>query len=246
MQEYYDVIFKRRSTRKYAEIGLSASELKAVEATLSQLVPLDSSIKTKLVIKQRTMTKAKFGEYSLIAYSENKPNYLLNIGYLLQQFDLLLNQMGIGTCWYGLAKEAEQLDGLDFVIMIVFGKPLSDDLSVAREKINRKDLNVIWMGSFDDEVINAVSLAPSAVNSQPWRFRYEQNTLTVYRATDFESFIPTSKRAFFNTIDVGISMCFLEIVLNKKGYQFKRKLLSSEIADGRELLAEYVLSNIQG
>ena len=86
MQEYYDLIFKRRSVRKYAEIGLNSDELKAVEKTLTQLVPLDSSIKTKLVIKNRTMTKAKFGEYSLIAYSENKPNYLLNMGYLLEQF----------------------------------------------------------------------------------------------------------------------------------------------------------------
>lgn len=243
MQEYYDVIFKRRSTRKYAETGLSDSELKAVKETLTQLVPLDSSIKTKFVIKQRTMTKAKFGEYSLVAYSENKSNYLLNIGYLLQQFDLLLNRMGIGTCWYGLAKEDEQLDGLDFVIMIVFGKPLNDDLSIARDKINRKELNVIWRGSFDNDVTKAVSLAPSAVNSQPWRFMYERNTITVYRATDFATFIPASKRAFFNTIDVGISLCFLEIALDKKGYQFERRLLSDEITNGRELLAEYVLIN---
>ena len=82
--------------------------------------------------------------------------------------------MRIGTCWYGLAKEDDQLDGLDFVIMVVFGKPLNDDLSLVREKSNRKDLSVIWTGDFDHDVVTAVSLAPSAVNSQPWRYCYDK------------------------------------------------------------------------
>ena len=72
MQEYYDVIFKRRSTRKYAETGLSDSELKAVKETLTQLVPLDSSIKTKFVIKQRTMTLAYLNHHNLNKFTINK------------------------------------------------------------------------------------------------------------------------------------------------------------------------------
>ncbi|MDD3924420.1 MAG: nitroreductase family protein [Erysipelotrichaceae bacterium] len=240
MVDYSNLLNKRRSSRHYLDESFSNQKMEMIKDQLAKLKPLGPKITTRFVITDRDKTKAKFGRYSLLAYSEVKPGYLLNIGYMLEQFDLLMNANDIGTCWYGLAKEDNNLEGLSFVIMIVFGKT-EENLNQDRTRINRKSKDLIWQGDFDARVKEMVCLAPSAVNSQPWRFISEKNTINVYRQINYRTFIPISKRLYFNTIDVGISLCFLEIALTKLGYNFTRRLIHGESDDEKERLVEYAI-----
>jgi hypothetical protein len=40
----------------------------------------------------------------LLLFSENKPGYLLNTGFIFEQIDLCLSSSGTGSYWLGLTK----------------------------------------------------------------------------------------------------------------------------------------------
>ncbi len=210
-------------------MALSESELVEIKQEMETLVPLVKDIRVKFEIVQRENTTAKFGEYCLLLYSEKKPHYLLNAGYLLEQMDLYLNARDIGVCWYGLAKADKKMIGdLHYVIMLAFGKSRSEDFRKDGMEFKRKSREEIWSGEFDSDVIEAVRLAPSACNSQPWRVRSEGNMIRVLRDTKAKSIMPAMVKPFFNTIDMGIFLCFLEIAIKHKGYEMDRTLIVEE------------------
>lgn len=232
MNDLYNVIFKRKTIRKFDEnLVLTKEELEKVQMKLDNLIPLCQEIKVKMKIVKREETTAKRGEYCLLLYSENKPHYLLNAGYILEQMDLFLTSLDIGVCWYALAKtNTLELDGLDFIIMLAFGKSRLEDFRTQISQFRRKEKTEIWTGDFDNDVEEAVRLAPSSCNTQPWRVVYENKEMNVYRNKNIKSFIPPTKLPFYNSIDLGIFLCFLEISLNHKEYNFIRTIISEEVS----------------
>jgi len=237
MKELFDIFFKRKSVRKFdKELFLAEEELAEIKQAIERLIPLVDNIKVRLEIVKRADTTAKRGEYCLLMYSEKQPHYLLNAGYMLEQMDLLLASRDIGVCWYALAKTNEaQLDGLDYVIMLAFGKSRPQDFRKAVSEFKRKSRNELWEGDFNADVIEAVRLAPSACNTQPWRIVSAGNSIKVYRNTMVKSFIPANKLPYYNSIDMGIFLCFLEIALIQYDYAFNRTL-STEGGSDKELL----------
>lgn len=230
MKELYDAIFKRKSIRKFDEtLLLTEEELAAIKQEIDKLIPLVDDIRVSFEIVKRENTTAKRGEYCLLMYSEKKPHYLLNAGYMLEQMDLLLASCDIGVCWYALAKPQKgQVDDLDYVIMLAFGKCQPNNFRTGISEFKRKDREEIWKGEFNSDVIKAVRLAPSACNTQPWRVVSNNNWIKLYRNTKIKSFIPASKLPYYNSIDMGICLCFLEIAMIQKGYKFERMLIDEE------------------
>jgi len=90
----YDMIFKRKSFHLFRNIGeerLSTEELTEIEDMYAGFVPLYTDIRTAIRIVPAEETTCKRGqEYCILLYSEKKPGYLQNIGYLGQQLDLWL------------------------------------------------------------------------------------------------------------------------------------------------------------
>ena len=249
VNELYAMIFKRKSMRKYNEtLHLSDEEIAGIEAETKRIIPLIETIAVRFVIVERSRTTARHGEYCLLLYSEHKSGYLPNAGYLLAQMDLYLTSHNIGSLWYALAKPGQlHVDGLEYVIMLAFGKSQEQDFRTFLSDFKRKDKDTIWQGNFDEAVKQACILAPSACNTQPWRIASEKNYITVYRSTSVKSFIPASKLPYYNSIDMGICLCFLEISLANAGYGFKRTLSESEKAE-RQLIpvATYTVGNPTG
>jgi hypothetical protein len=244
MEELYEMIFKRRSVRHYdPALKLTEAQLAAILAQTQNLAALDSGIKIAFEIVKREETSAKFGEYCLLFYSEKKQGYLINAGYMLEQMDLFMEKNGIGACWYGLAKPKENHRGeLHHVIMLAFGRSEPETFRTDVAQFNRKDLSEIWQGDFDEEVSLAVRLAPSACNTQPWLIKSGAHGLTVYRNKKVRSFIPASLLSYFNTIDIGICLCMLEIALMNAGVAFERKMIpDAKAEDGLIEMAQYTL-----
>ncbi len=227
MKDLYDIIFKRKSMRRFDEaLYVKEDELLDVKREMESMIPLVEDIKIRFEVVQREKTTVKRGEYCLLMYSEEKPHYLLNAGYMLEQMDLYLTSRNIGVCWYALAKPHKmQVDGLDYIIMLNFGKSRPQDFRKSIKQFRRKKREEIWNGDFDSEVIEAVRLTPSACNTQPWRFFSDGNLIKIYRNKKIKSFIPQSKLPYYNSIDMGICLYFLEIALINKGYEFSRRLI---------------------
>ena len=236
-KEYYKMIFKRKSFRKFNDtIKLSNDELRDINEKIKNLIPLIDNIKVKYRIVRREETTCKRGEYCLLIYSEEKENFLLNIGYMFEQLDLYLANKDIGVCWYGMGKTQEsEYENLKFVIMMALGKGQPSEFRRDYRKCKRKETQEIWSGVPGLEAIaEVVKYAPSACNTQPWRVIYEKNKLKIYRTTNVKSIMPKDKVPFYNSIDMGIFLCFLELALLHNNISFQRFLCKEE--DKREVI----------
>lgn len=220
------MIFKRKSFRRFNdELIISKEELDDINKKIQNLNPLIKEIEIKCNIVPKEKTTCKRGEYCLLIYSDEKGHYLLNIGYMFEQLDLYLASRNIGVCWYGMGKVNEPNDeNLRYVIMMALGKGEESEFRKDYKKSKRKETRDIWKGDLSFEIADFVKYAPSACNTQPWRVVCENNTLKVYRTTEVKSIMPKEKVPFYNSIDVGIFLYFLELALYHNGILFKRTL----------------------
>lgn len=198
------------------------------------------------IVKDSTTCK-RGQEYCILLYSEKKDNYLQNIGYIGDQLDLYLVSKNIGTLWFGIGKvEEKQLDGLDFVIMIAIAKIDSEDkFRKDMYKSKRKEITEIWNGNNYLDIANIVRFAPSACNTQPWSVDAKENELKVYRyrKAGKRGIMPVDKVIYYNQIDIGIFLCFLELCLKKNNIKFDRTLYVEEsLENEKNLISAYKLN----
>ena len=233
-QELYNQIFKRKSFHLFRNIGkekISSEELKDIEETFYTFIPLVKDIKVRIKIIKDVNTCRRGQEYCVLFYSEVKDNYLQNIGYLGEQLDLYLVSKNIGTLWFGIGKNDEMVDGLTFVIMMAIAKVDSQDkFRKDMYKSKRKALTEIWEGDHYKDIGDIVRFAPSACNSQPWLVKANDKQLEVYRYHDFSKrgIMPKDKVNFYNQIDIGIFICFLDLVLDNKRINYKKEIFVEE------------------
>ncbi len=250
-ENLYHMIFKRKSFHLFRGIGeekLTAAELEDIQTFWRSLTPLCPDIKVAMrIVPEGEVTNRHGQEYCLAFYSEEKENYLQNIGYLGQMMDLYLVSKNIGTCWYGIGSAKETTcDGLAYVIMIAIGKV--DDPGKFRKdmlKAKRKDCKEIWLGEPLQGVTDIARFAPSACNSQPWRVEQEGNTLQIYRylkAGKVGLMTPKIAR-YMNRIDMGIYLCILELCLRHRNMAYSLQLHPDNGSTEERTLAATVVLN---
>jgi len=246
----YNMIFKRKSFHLFRNIGneqITEDELKDIEMEFNKLKPLVEDIKVKMKIVKDSTTCKRGQEYCILLYSEKKDNYLQNIGYIGEQLDLYLVSKNIGSLWFGIGKvEEKQLDGLDFVIMIAIAKvDLEDKFRKDMYKSKRKELSEIWSGDNYMDIANIVRFAPSACNTQPWMVETKEKELKVYRykKPGKRGIMPIDKVIYYNQIDIGIFLCFMELCLNKNSIKFDRTLyIEEDVNNEKNLSAIYKIN----
>ena len=140
-----------------------------------------------------------------------------------------LTQKNIGTLWFGIGKvEEPQYENLDFVIMIAIGK-VTDETKFRKDmfKSKRKSIQEIWTGEPIEGITDIVRFAPSACNTQPWIVEHKEKRLYIYRykKSGKRGIMPVDKVSFYNQIDIGIFLCFLELCLlhEKISYEVELK-----------------------
>ena len=229
----YDMIFKRKSFhlfRNTGDVNITEAELNEINNIISSLTPLVSDIKTKIIISKDGASCHRGQEYMILFYSEKKENYLQNIGYLGEQLDLKLVSMNIGTLWFGIGKPKEkELDGLDYVIMIAIKKVDSAD-KFRQDMFRSKRKALEEVASFDNplykDIIDVTRFAPSACNTQPWLVDIKNNLITVNRYSPMgkRGIMPKAKVSFYNQMDIGIFLCFMELCLDHHNMKYEKNL----------------------
>jgi nitroreductase len=244
----YETIFKRKSIRNYDLTPLDSNTLNTISNHLNNLEPLYDNIKTEFKIigtddvKRRMMKKAP---HYIAAFSEVKEGYLTNIGFMLQQMDIYLSASGIGSCWQGipkLKKEVLESEELKFIILIAFGKPNMPLYRTSVSEFKRKPLKDINDFNGLQELLEAVRLAPSATNSQPWFLKGDNNLLHIYAIKP--GFVRGLVAKKYIPIDVGIALYHLKLAaehLGKKTEIFIDKILKKDNPDGYEYVASMKL-----
>ena len=242
-----DAIYYRKSTRDYSDsaVDMLQSSGDLVEAFgLEALLP-DIKVAVRILKSHEVKNKkAKYciGFYSSTSegrgqaelahdrarktsrgdslYSEDKPLALENVGFVGQQLDLLLQSLGIGTCWWGMKKpkkEFRSVDGLECFITMMAGMPNMDEKREYPNGFRRKAVeDIIIGGAKPDKLIEAVRVAPSAVNRQPWLAKKVDDKYNLYLKSSknpLDMIIGDMRR-----IDMGIAIAHLFVQARAEGY----------------------------
>jgi hypothetical protein len=204
----YQTIFKRKSIRKYETATLDRGTMETVLSQIASLRPMLPGIRTEIRMLKSEDVKGMFkadAPHYLAIYSEEKEGYLANAGFMLQQLDLFFSASGIGCCWLGGSKptkKAETVPGLEFVIILAFGKPTEALQRSSVTEFKRRPLSEISDIKGLDDLMEPVRLAPSGVNNQSWYYRGDASRIDAYYA---KSMITDD----MNQINVGIGLCHL-------------------------------------
>ena len=249
MIDYYKEIFKRKSFHFF--IGgekTTKEDVEAIDSFIKNVVPLYPDIKTEiLVVKESETTCHRGADYCILFYSEQKGDYLRNIGYIGEQIDLYLSSINIGALWFGIGKpKIKRNNDLEYVIMIAIKRMPEGSFRKDMFKSKRKPIEEIWSGEQLD-TSNIVRFTPSACNTQPWFVENKDNTLSVYRykKPGKRGIMPIEKVMYYNRIDIGIFLFILETCLNKEGINFQRELFfdASDSEVEKTLSANYKITN---
>jgi hypothetical protein len=170
----------------------------------------------------------------------------MNAGFLLQQIDLYLSANSIGSCWLGMAKPSkevpQQVDGLEFVIMLAFGNAAEQVHRAEPSEFRRKSISEISAADGLDEMLEPVRLAPSASNGQPWFFTGDEREIIVSRVR--LNLIKAQLYGKMNQIDIGIALCHLQLSLDRRGMTAVFDPESAPAPNGYEFMMKVLVDGI--
>ena len=135
---------------------------------------------------------------------------------MLQQMDLWLSAQGIGSWWRGIRplEEFKSVDGLPFVFMLTFGMPAEELYRKDLSEFRRKPLSKITDITGMERILEAVRLAPSAIDRQPWYITGDTHSLRLFGKKDGVIIKMMLKNLLY--IDVGIALCHLWLAAVKE------------------------------
>ncbi len=213
--ELRDMIYHRKSFRSYNSEQLDVNTIRQIEDFIrnaKRLYP-DEKLSWEIIGPEKIKCILPWrAPHNIAIYAERNTEALVNLGFVFQQVDLYMQSIGLGTCWLGMGKivneageEFTDHSGMECVMMIAFGKS-EEAYRSSTEEFKRKTLAEI--SDIADERLECARLAPSAVNSQPWYFVHEGNTIHTYC---MERFFRKQFLGDMNKMDVGISLAQIYI-----------------------------------
>ncbi|MBQ7795032.1 MAG: nitroreductase family protein [Lachnospiraceae bacterium] len=215
----YEAIFNRRSVRKYVMEPLDAEILEKIRKMIENTSSLDGASRVEFDIYENLNKKNQVkgllkseAPYYLIVYCEDTPSAYRSAGYIAEQAVLYMTTKEIGTCYLGSAKVGpKEKNGLKQFLVIAFGRA-EGTLYRDMEEAHRLPLSSLCTykdepGEYLKKILKAARMAPSSMNTQPWRFIVYADRLYVFAKKEA---LPQPK--MFTTMrqfDMGIMLCHI-------------------------------------
>mgnify|MGYP000680079663 CR=1 FL=1 len=192
MMNLYEAIGCRHSVRKYTDREVTEKLRGQILSYFDKTSRLNDRIRVEAVIFDNTKKKADVhglwkvdAPYYLAIYSDQEEGCERNAGYLMEQMVLYMTAKGIGTCYLGSVQPAQKVrGGKRCLMMVAFGYP---EGKLYRESPLAKRLPLNELCIFKEEageqmktILRAARLAPSAMNTQPWRFIVYSDRIYVF------------------------------------------------------------------
>ena len=208
-QTLYPAIFQRKSIRSYSDVPLSPEQLGEIKAEIAAVQSLLPGERFQL-----ELAPAK-GGWRIFGYCEDTPLGNVNLGYVLQQLDLSLFLKGYGRLWYGFGRDpraGHAQPGLSYAMCLKVGNA-AEPLAREIDAFDRKDITEV--AEPVATAFEAVRLAPSAMNSQPWKFMKEGDAYHVFCIKPGIKKIVGLGR--MNQVDIGICLCHAALGFGQEG-----------------------------
>ncbi|MFP4415970.1 MAG: nitroreductase family protein [Chitinivibrionales bacterium] len=229
----FDALIRRKSTRQYAPKAVPSEILEEIAKQIDSIhPPFDTGHLNVDLIEDGS--KVHLASKGLIGpFGKNKaPHFLIlsgkplegmreSAGYVGEHLVISLTALGLATCWLGghikkgaLSSLINAQDGHQLAAIIAFGLPKEPEGHLRKDisRIRRKHLEQLTAdGSVDprwEQLLEAVRIAPSAINSQPWRFYCDGKRLHMF-IRPAGSFLSQRMLGKVNFVDAGIALCHL-------------------------------------
>lgn len=190
---------------------------------------------------------------------------LEQLGFVMEKFILYATSLDLGTCWLGGTFNKSQFgelaalkkgESLPAVTPIGHAKDRKSVLDSLMRLAAGSDRRKSWAELFYDEsfsrplheqdagecgeALEAVRLAPSASNKQPWRVLIHGEDCHFYMLADK----PSEGELGFNIhrIDMGIAMCHFEMVMEESGAMGSWKIDDPKVETGAAENLAYIVS----
>ncbi|MDR1558428.1 MAG: hypothetical protein LBS84_01795 [Clostridiales bacterium] len=204
----YETIFTRRSVRKYDQTPLDGAALAEIQRLIDRAEQLPGQ-SAKLTLVNADKLKGASSPHAILAHGEDSDACMANIGYVLSELDLALQNRGFGSIIMGMAKPLEP--AADYRILLAFG---NTDVPPRAGENEFKRKPVTDISNEDNAVARAARLAPSAVNLQPWKLLFSPGKVSVQSAGRGIGKLMMGK---LQKIDLGICLKYVEIALKREG-----------------------------
>jgi len=213
----YSPIFTRKSIRKFDMTPLGSEMIKQIETFISEVTPLlpNAEFTHKIVgpddVKGLALPKAP---HFLLISGKDQPLRNICAGFHFQHVELYLYSMGFATRWLSSVKGKQ--DDPNHIVGFAFGKP-AEAASRTLAEFQRKSVTEIAKGT--DSRLDAVRLAPSGLNKQPWYFIVEGDAIHVYYQKSLGGLIGMMYK--LTDVDVGLALCHMAVASEHEGKPFR-------------------------
>lgn len=212
----YTSIERRKSCRKYDMKPLDDDVIREIEDAIKGF----KSLYPEVAIEHRFSKKVKGrfhvdSPHYLIISGQGNQGELENAGFMFEQLVLWLDAKEIGSVWLGASKDAEGEDTKNDIIVLAFGNA-TESVHRTKEEFKRKPIHTITNAA-EEPCIQAVHLAPSGMNTQPWYFEKEEDKVLVYRQ---KLKPPVSMVYKLSEVDMGIALCHYAVACEETGKPF--------------------------
>ena len=218
MMNLYEAIACRQSIRKYEKKEVPEKLQGQILSYFEKTSRLNDRIHLEVEILDNTKKKAGVrglwktdAPYYLTVYSETEEGYEKNAGYVMEQMILYLTVKGLGTCYLGSMRPSQTVkSGKRFVMMAAFGyaegRLYRESPLARRHPLNELCIFKEEAGEQMKTILKAARLAPSAYNSQPWRFIVYSDRIYVFSR---KSRMPGHGNASVRDFCVGIMLAHI-------------------------------------
>lgn len=246
----YEAIFVRRSVRKYRMEAIPGEVLDEISAYYMGIRSIFAGIETEISILENLTHSRRYGPwgikapYYLAIYSEDKDRKMMNAGYIMEQMSLYLSVKGLGSCFFGSAvvpRALREKNGKQLVILLAFGKARGECFR-ERGEAKRLPLEKIYAGKEQPkqwmlQLMEAARMAPSSLNSQPWRFLVHDSRIHIFEVN------AGGHGSRFREFDFGVMFSHLMIAADEF-WQDVDLIRLEDISQKNFRNSEYVLSVI--
>lgn len=211
----YDVIFTRRQVRKFNTDLVESETVDSIAEHIYSTRQMDGLNADFEVVPAQAISGSQGAAFAILSYCGNNAFDYANVGFVLQEADLYIQNIGLGSGWFMSAKPNNSRD--DFCIALLFGGTDVPFRKGAGE-FKRKPISEICSES--NNIAEAVRLAPSSMNSQPWRLSFSEGRVIVEEAgRGIARMILKNK---LNKIDMGIASRHAVTTLENDGKTITR------------------------
>ena len=226
--EILEAIRQRHAVRKYKDLVIEADKVEQIQQLIDEY-NRESGLHIQLVTNEPLAFSTglfKYGQFSgvknyLVLVAPKKGNWEEKVGYYGQKIVLMIQMLGLNTCWVALTykniKEAYELrDGEELKLVVACGygktngiqhpqKKKMDDLCEDRRTQQGQPLPEWFLLGME-----AAMLAPTAMNQQKFLFTLQDdNKVSAKAKFDF-----WGNAAF----DLGIVICNFELAAGKENF----------------------------